>query len=230
MMEVNRRLLKTLKRDPPAQFPSSIALTMTTTGGWAQIRVQHRPSMTKDGISMMERSITRKTYVQTPSNNANSTTHDPHQVQPLEEPPEESIPAKPPYFNCPNQFMIWPTTYGQFMPQLNWRSNLRTLPTNILRDTTSMSALQRGEVTSLNGPIITDRQKGWEQLRTFHASNKQWPMGTTSDGTEGGSPLVWTMLQSFATARLLTYAWFEHCSTPTRIDCPISLSQAKWNQ
>ncbi len=142
MTEVNRRPLKTLKRDPPAQFPSSIALTVTTTGGWAQIQVQHRPSMTKDSISTTERSIARKTYVQTPSNDANSTTQDPHQVRPPEEPPEESIPAKPPYFNCPNQFMIWPTTYGQFTPQPNWQSNLRTLPTNILRNTTSTSALQ----------------------------------------------------------------------------------------
>jgi len=91
--------------------------------------------------------------------------------------------------------------------------------------------------TPLDSPIIPEQQIRWEQLCAFHANNKQWPMGITPDGIEGGSPLVTMMKYSSSAATWLsTYTWMECCShTPTKIDHPMakarptSLSQAKWN-
>jgi len=82
MMEVNHWLPKTLKQDYAAQFPfeflSPISLTMTTTSGRVQIRVQHsRPSIMNAAITTMEQSSARKTYEQTPSNGANGATQAP---------------------------------------------------------------------------------------------------------------------------------------------------------
>ncbi len=99
------------------------------------------------------------------------------------------------------------------------------------------SDMQRKGITPLDDPIIPEQQMRWEQLCTFHANNKQWPMGITPDGTEGGSPLVMTMKYSSSSSTWLsTYAWMECCShTPSETDHPMvtarptSLSQAKWN-
>jgi len=104
-----------LKWDPLAETPSPKALTMTTTGGRAQIQMQNRPSTMNAMIPMMELSSGQKTYEQTPSNGVNGKTQAPYQVWPLEDPLEEPIPPKPPYFDCPNKAMIQPTSYGQSM-------------------------------------------------------------------------------------------------------------------
>jgi len=101
MMEANHWPSKTLKQDPLVQIPSIKALTMTTTSGRAQIGVQNRPSMMNATLSMMQWSFGQKTYVQTSSKGANGNMQAPYHVCPLEDPPEEPIPPKPPDFDCP---------------------------------------------------------------------------------------------------------------------------------
>jgi len=56
MMEDNHWPSKTLKRDPLVQIPSVKALTVTTTGGRAQIGAQNRPSTTNAMLSTMQQS------------------------------------------------------------------------------------------------------------------------------------------------------------------------------
>jgi len=158
MTEANHRPSKMLKQDPLVQIPSIKALTMTTTGGRAQIGVQNRPPTTNAALSTTQRSSGRKTYAQTSSKGANGNTQAPYHVCPPENPPEEPIPPKPPNFDCPTS-------------QSNLQSNLHT-PPNTFRDTMPMSDLQRDGITPLNGPIIPEQQMRWEQLHIFHANNK----------------------------------------------------------
>ncbi len=111
MTEVNRRQPKTAKRDTPVPIPRPKALTVTTAGGRAQTRVQHRPPTLSITPTTMERSSTiKKTYEPTPKEvlmKDTSTTRPyviiqgPNQARTPEDPPEAPIPPKPPYADLP---------------------------------------------------------------------------------------------------------------------------------
>jgi len=102
----------------------------------------------------------------------------------------------------------------------------------------------QGQLSSANPRKIqnpsTTRQK-WEQMRLFFSSQPKWPTADqqTSEGSDGGSPLVWTTLSPIsASARLQTYAWDGHLANllpwtsgqpdSTRVRPPL-ISYALWN-
>jgi len=90
-------------------------------------------------------------------------------------------------------------------------------------------------------PESAAAQRQWENMRKFHSSVHLWPSTEliNSAWTEGGSPLIWSMLHPPADSeRLTTYAWDGHLDnflpwtqgqTNHVTGQPPLISYAKWN-
>jgi len=174
MMKADRQPPKMSQRDPPALFPSPLALTMTPTGGRAQTPVQHRPYALKNTPPMTKRASTQKSYEEPTGKVAtrrDTSTLRPYDMNyappPLKDPPDKPIPPKPPYSNG---FINTPTSAppNNASPPFAFGYKNEQQPSPSIDRSSCLLLTKRSVAVSHYAPAIEQRQQ-WETMSGFHA-------------------------------------------------------------
>jgi len=254
MTEVDCRLPKMPEGDPLVRYHSFTALTVTSTGGRAETRVQHRPPMLKITPTTPKQSSAQKSY-KPPSKVAmrrdTSTTGlyginpAPYQARPPKKHPDLAIPPKPPYFDSPTNKMTVEQNvasshhaFGHIQEELSssstdiqWSRPTTYQPSNSILTASKRSnpkataESKRGNIIQHDAKTAAQRQQ-WDQMREFHAGIRPWLVEISRQEIDGDTPLIRTMLQPPpATTQLSTYSWNGHEAATIEIDCSQAIAR-----
>jgi len=172
----------------------------------------------------------------------------PYQVQTPEDPPEDSIPPKPPYGDCctsralighndrpPHEIRhqnkrlpLLRTTIQCLPTMIHPQANQCTLPPMTIQDMMTTALLQQHKVMLADTMVGSEQRQQWEHLAAFHAITRPWPANIVPQGVEGSLPLIRAIFYPIAGTRLLTYAWIEDEANTSEIDCDNNSATARF--